>query len=141
MTSMFLHKKRVKSEAPAGRPSGKFPIVPFTHEHAAVLSKINSPWFAPLDPVNAGIPGDEVLRNALRSATAAQVAEYVFVVSRPAAQSMALLVRGHSRFTQAAMDYTVKFICPADLEKIVANNASLVVGTIRTPAESPSNPY
>ncbi|MCX6928200.1 MAG: hypothetical protein NT154_34070 [Verrucomicrobia bacterium] len=132
---MFSHKKRVKIAAKAGVPSGKFPVVPLTQEHAAILSQINSPWFEPLDPANTGIPREEALWHALRSATEAHVAEYVFVVSRPAAESRAVLARGRSHFTEAAMDFALKFVCREDLGKIVAGGALSVLIPVRPAAE------
>jgi hypothetical protein len=138
---MFSRKlKRAKIKVKAARPSGSFPLVPLTHDHCAILSKINSPWFSPLDPSNRGIPGEEVLRNALKSVTEAQVAEFVFVRSRPAAESRAVLARGRTIFTEIATDHLLKWICRADLEKIIANGMIALAGTIRTPqARSRSN--
>ena len=120
---MFSSKSRVKIKANPGRPTGGFPVVPLTQEHAAILSEIDSPWVSVLNPANSGIPAEMVLRNALKSITEAQMVEYVFVVSRPAAESRAVLARGRGHFTEAATDYALKFICREDLKKIVANPA------------------
>jgi hypothetical protein len=135
---MFSRKKRAKDKANPKRRTGSFPRVPFTREHAAILKELNLPWFAALDPANAGMR-EAALRNALRSVTEAQMAEFVFIVSRPAAESKAVLALGRRTFTEDAMDYALKFICRADLQKIVADDAPLVVAATHTPSESHPN--
>jgi len=63
--------------------------------------------------------------------TETQLAEYVFVVSRTAADSEAALARGRGEFAKAAMDYTLRLISRENLAKIVANGAPAIVSAIR----------
>ena len=135
--SMFS-KKRSKNTSSAGRPSCKFPTLPLTPEHKAVLSEIGSPWVALVDPANSGILKEEIFRNALRSATEAQVAEFVFVVGRPATESSAVLCRGRRYFTEAAMSYALSF---TDLRTAITDTARVIVGTVPATPGTRANPY
>lgn len=138
---MFSRKKRARSEAEAPVPSASFPTVPFTPEHRAMLSEINSPWSEIVDPANKIIRRQEVSRKILSFATEAQIAEVVFVVSRPVAESKAVLARGRSHFTEAAMAYALKFVFRAGIKRIIAERAPLLVDkACRVAAESRSNP-
>ncbi len=127
---MFSRKTRTKKKRMAEAPSGRFPVVPLTLEHVDILREINSPWFSVHDPGNSGIPRREALRNALKSATSAQVAEFIFLISRPAAESRAVLEHGRSQFAQAASDYCATVICREGLDQILSNDAALVIGRI-----------
>ena len=106
-----------------------------------MLSEINSPWSEVVDPANKSIREQGVCRKILSFATEAQVAEAVFVVSRPAAESKAVLARGRSHFTEVAMAYALKFVFRAGIERIIAERAPRLADKMPTvAAESRSNP-
>ena len=67
---------------------------------------------------------------ALKTASVDRVAEFAFVVSRPAAESKAVLDRGRSEFTEAARQFMRKSLSPDAIKQLFANEAALLIAIL-----------
>jgi hypothetical protein len=112
---------------------GSFPAHSLTLDHALLLREIGSPWSAPFERGNSDAERAAILRDATRTITVAQLAEFAFVVSRPASAAKLELARGRNAFTAAALAWVQTIISLSDLERLVPNSASVVADTVPKP--------
>ena len=125
---------RIGGEADRGLP-GQFHPVDMTPEHLVLLSEIKSPWFA---LYKGGSDGERIdrFRNVLKSVSVAEIAEFTFVGSRPAAETRAVLARGRSVFSDAAMRFILTVLSLPTLQQI-ASHPELLSATIPRPGPGP----
>jgi hypothetical protein len=102
--------------------------------HLAILEEIASPWTqasrqlgdAPRTHANV----EAAFRRAFRGITDVQLAEYVFVTSRPPAESRAILTRGRGEFSKAALAVLKTMISSETVSHLVADDGALLVSAI-----------
>jgi len=106
--------------------------VPITLDHLAILSKLQSPWARALG-CSLAVPQTEsraAFKGALTTVTELELAEFVFVISRSAAESEDLLSRGRAAFSETAMGFALKQISREALAAIVADEAKLLIASV-----------
>lgn len=141
---MFWKKKRMTRPGLAAKPA-TFDAGQLTLEHVGILKAISSPWseanreliLIRRTPANA----EAAFKRAFRGLTVAHLAEYRFVTSHPAAESRALLIRGRSEFTKAAMAFVETMLPLGTLSQLVADGGALLIPTmVKHTSSVPSTP-
>jgi hypothetical protein len=115
------------NRCPAASPGGPagLKMHDLTCEHIAVLAEINSPWIHVF--LFKGTPVENI-RAALHDVTQDQIAEFMFVMSRPGLDSKNLLAtKGRSELTRAAISFVLRQVPASVLEALAADGGKLTV--------------
>lgn len=127
MKIAFWRKERIGGEADRGLP-GHFQVDDMTMAHVDVLREIKSPFV-----VYNGENRAKYI-DALRGVSVMQIAEFTFVISRPVAETRAMLARGRSVLADTAMHFVLQAISLPMLQQIEAH-PELLVAAIRMPGQ------
>lgn len=146
MIPLLFWKRKHKTGGQSTIGAGTFGAGQLTFAQLAILEEIASPWVeASLRLRDAPRTHDNVeaaFRRAFRGITEVQLAEYVFVTSRPAAESRAVLTRGRGEFTKAALAALKTMIPSQPISHLVADDGALLVSAIvkQTDSSAPTKP-
>jgi hypothetical protein len=134
MIPLLFWKRKHKTGGQSTIGAGTFGAGQLTFAQLAILDEIASPWVeasrrlgdAPRTHDNV----EAAFRRAFRGIADVQLAEYVFVTSRPPTESRAILTRGRGEFSKAALAVLKTMISSETVSHLVADDGALLVSAI-----------